>query len=213
MGILGEDATLFLTRNYFKLHACSRWNHAPIEAAAELIAAGSFTVADIDRVTVWTYDPAVRLDGRGPANAYAAKHSIPFNVAARMVLGTNDVDVYTDQIVADPVGRGLSRRVEVREGVALTPLLPDVRAARVEVVLTDGRTLEARVDAAPGGFDNPYDEPVLAAKFHGLARRTLTDRGVAGVLDACRRLDALTDVRELTAWLADARRDDLSANR
>jgi 2-methylcitrate dehydratase PrpD len=197
----GEEAALFLTRNYFKLHACSRWNHAPIEAAAELMAEGSFAVADIDRVIVWTYDPAVRLAGREPANAYAAKHSIPFNVAARMLLGTNDLDIYTDQIVADPVVRRLTRQVEVREDVALTRLLPDVRAARVEVVLADGQTREVRVDAAPGGFDNPYDEQLLEAKFRRLAGRTLTDDGVAGILDACRRLDALADVRELTGWL------------
>src|SRR5690606_15486861 len=32
----GDADGLFIARNYFKLHACSRWNHAPIEAAAAL---------------------------------------------------------------------------------------------------------------------------------------------------------------------------------
>jgi 2-methylcitrate dehydratase PrpD len=198
-----ERRPLILTRNYFKLHACSRWNHAPIEAAAALMAEGSFTVADIDRVIVWTYDPAVRLAGREPANAYAAKHSIPFNVAARMILGRNDVDIYTDPVVADPALRDLARRVEVKEDVELTQLLPDVRAARVAVMLADGRTRESRVDAAPGGFDNPYDEGLLEAKFRRLAARTLTDEGVTGLLDACGRLDALADIEELTSWLGE----------
>jgi len=40
----GQD-DFFITRNYFKLHACSRWNHAPIEAAGAGIAMGPESVA------------------------------------------------------------------------------------------------------------------------------------------------------------------------
>ena len=49
-----------ILRNYFKVHACSRWNHAPIEAAR--IATGDRTLkeADIDRIVVWNrVDPSV----------------------------------------------------------------------------------------------------------------------------------------------------------
>jgi 2-methylcitrate dehydratase PrpD len=197
----GSADGLFITRNYFKLHACSRWNHAPIEAAAALMADGSFTPADIDRVTVWTYDPAVRLAGRDPANGYAAKHSIPFNVAARLLRGTNDVDAYTDSVVADPDLRALTRRVEVREDPQLTALLPAIRAARVEIELADGRRLRAREDTAPGGFDNPYDQRLLEEKFRRLAGRTLPDHRVEQLAAACGGLAHLAHVDQLTALL------------
>lgn len=197
----GSPDGLFITRNYFKLHACSRWNHAPIEAAAALMADGSFATGDIDRVVVWTYDPAVRLAGREPANGYAAKHSIPFNVAARLLHGSNDADVYTDAVVADPDLRALTRRVEVREDPQLTALLPAIRAARVEVALTDGRVLSAQENTAPGGFDNPYDAQVLDDKFRRLAGLTLPVDRVEDLTTACAGLADLPRVDRLTALL------------
>lgn len=201
-GALDGDADgLFITRNYFKLHACSRWNHAPIEAAAALRADEALDPAAIDRVVVWTYDPAVRLAGRDPANGYAAKHSIPFNVAARLLRGTNDAALYTDEAVADPALRALTQRVEVREDPELTARLPAVRAARVEVVLTDGRVLSAQEDHPPGGFDRPYDREVLDAKFARLAGVTLPAERVEALAATCARLPDLAAVDELTALL------------
>jgi 2-methylcitrate dehydratase PrpD len=197
----GDPAGLYITRNYFKLHACSRWNHAPIEATAELMAGGGFTVADVERVVVATYDPAVRLAGHDPANGYAAKHSIPYNVAARMVLGTNGLEAYTDEAVADPGVRDLAARVVVREDPELTARLPEVRAARVEVTLTDGRVLSARVDTPPGGFDNPYDESVLLDKLRRLAARTLDEARIDRLLAACDALPVAPDVTRLAALL------------
>lgn len=197
----GVAEGLFINRNYFKLHACSRWNHAPIEAAAAIMADGPLTPDDIDRVVVWTYDPAVRLAGRQPSNGYAAKHSIPYNVAARFVLGSNDLDVYTNDAVADPFLLDLAERVDVREDTELTKLLPDVRAARVDVTLTDGRTRSAQIDSAPGGFDNPYDEEVLLAKFRRLAGLMLPDDRIEELRTVCNELPTLSHISQLTALL------------
>jgi len=197
----GSPDGLYITRNYFKLHACSRWNHAPIEAAAALMADGSVAAEDIDRVVVWTYDPAVRLAGRAPTNGYAAKHSIPYNVAAQLVRGANDLDAYTDEAVTDPAVRDMSARVAVREDPQLTALLPGIRAARVELTLTDGRTLTAREDTAPGGFDNPYDLEVLETKFRRLAGLTLPEDRVEDLLAVCAGLVDLPRVDQLTDLL------------
>lgn len=203
--IVAANDDFMITRNYFKMHACSRWNHAPIEAAAELVRREPFLAVDVEHITVWTYDPAVRLAGQDPANGYAAKHSIPFNVAARIVLGTNGLDAYTDAAVANPEVRSLARRVEVREDPRLTARLPDVRAARLEVALADGRRLEMQVDRPPGGFDNPYDDGVLAGKFRSLAGRALTAGAVDALARALRDLPDLHDLEPLTGLLRSGR--------
>ncbi|MBX3539466.1 MAG: MmgE/PrpD family protein [Chelatococcus sp.] len=204
--ILGERFALdveprftefFLTRNYFKIYACSRWNHAPIEAARDIRVTHDVKPSDIASVTVHTYDPATRLGGNTVANAYAAKHSIAFNVAVQLMHGSNDADVYTDAIVHDPAMVALIGKVAVTEDPALTALLPGVRAARVEIALTSGKTYSARSDVPIGGFDNPLPEGELRAKFRRLAALALPDeaidnleRVVAG-LETAERIEAI----------------------
>lgn len=197
-----DPGIFFISRNYFKLHACSRWNHAPVEAAAVLMVEEHLDPAAIERVVVWTFDPATRLSERNPANGYAAKHSIPYNVAVRIVRGTNGLEAYSDEAVSDPAVRALAGRVEVREDPELTALVPDLRAARVEVILAGGDTRTAAIARPPGGFDNPYDREVLLNKFKGLARRALPDEAIAVLLRAIEGLPQAPGMRRLTAPLA-----------
>lgn len=164
---LGEE--FYITKNYFKLHACSRWNHGPIEAMSSLMKRSFFEPEEVEKITVWTYDPATRLSWSDPVNGYAAKHSIPFNVAVRVVRKRNDLDVYSDEVVSDPQIRDMARRIEVREDPSLTAMLPYVRPTRVEVALRSGKVLEERVDRPQGGFDHPYPEDELFRKFRLLA--------------------------------------------
>jgi 2-methylcitrate dehydratase PrpD len=166
---LGGD--WLLLRNYFKLHACSRWNHAPIEAMATLLSTHPLHPDDVEAITVFTYAPATRLDEVAPPNSFAAKHSIPYNVAVRIALGSNGVEAYAPEHVQDPVVRRLAARVQVVEDPSYTAAQPAVRAARVEVRTTDGRLLSCAEDRAPGGFDNPYPNEVLDRKFEHLVTR------------------------------------------
>jgi 2-methylcitrate dehydratase PrpD len=195
------DGPLFITRNYFKLYACSRWNHAPIEAAATLMA-GGLDPHQIAAVQVWTFDPATRLAFTRIANGYAAKHSIPFNVAARLLYGRNDMEVYSDAMALAPAILDLMAKITVEEDPALTALLPQVRAARVRVRLRSGEVLIGESRHPRGGFDNPLTRAELIAKFEGLAARALTPAGIARVLRAVERLPEADDIDGLSAALA-----------
>lgn len=198
-GNLGRE--FYITRNYFKLHACSRWNHAPIEAMAALLARSPFDAENVEEITVWTYDPATRLSWTDPLNGYAAKHSIPYNVAVRLVRGTNDLEAYLEDAVSDPRVRAIARRVMVREDPKLTAMLPDVRPARVEVKLRTGSTLTETVERPRGGFDNPFTEDELRRKFQRLACMTLPRRSVAALEKMLARLPELEDVMLLSPLL------------
>lgn len=196
-----QSGELYIQRNYFKLHACSRWNHAPVDAAAVLMQRSDLRVGDIVGVDVYTYDPATRLSGSTPRNGYAAKHSIPFNVAARLLWDSNDLDVYTDDAVARPELVDLASRISVHEDPSLTALLPHVRAGRVEIRTRDGRTLVEQVDRPRGGFDNPFSRQELDDKFMRLSSRGLDERAVAELDSQCERLEHLASVVELTSTL------------
>ncbi len=188
-----------ILRNYFKVHACSRWNHAPIEAAHAATGGKTLTEAEIDRIVVWTYDPAIRLHWQSPANGFAAKHSIPYNVAVRVLHGTNGIEAYEDAMVHDPDVRALALRTTIKEDPAYTAQVPEVRPARVEIVLKSGRTLTGVCERPPGGHDNPFPPDVLPAKFRALAGRVL-DVGRIEALD--REIDALPTARSIESLIA-----------
>lgn len=197
----GLRREFYLTRNYFKLHACSRWNHAPIEAVAALQGRMPFEAEEVAQIIVWTFDPATRLDHRDPVNGYAAKHSIPYNVAVRVVRGTNDLQAYTVEAVNDPRVRALAKLVAVREDPELTAMLPDVRPARVEVKLRSGITLTETVERPRGGFDNPVTEGELSAKFRRLAGLALPSASVTELESLLPTLPALVDLSPLSRVL------------
>jgi 2-methylcitrate dehydratase PrpD len=187
----------YLTTGYLKLHACSRWNHAPIEATEALLAAHRLGPDDVEAVEVATYDPATRLDGRDPPTGFAGKHSIPYSVAARIVRRDNGIDAYTDEVAADPLLRAVMARVTVVEDPAMTAAVPDVRAARVTVRTRDGRTLTAVEDRPPGGPDRPYPPADIAAKHRALLARALPGNAVDAVLGWCAALPDVDSVRGL----------------
>ncbi len=206
--ILGEDFALnledrigsfYLTRNYFKVYACSRWNHAPIEAAAAIQSEHHIDPSAIERIDVHTYDLATRLGGTAVANAYAAKHSIAFNVAARLLHGSNAMDVYTDEIVHDPNMVRLIEKVSVLNDPELTALLPDIRAARVEIRLIDGSTYSARSTVPIGGFDNPLSEAQLLEKFSTLASSALQSDRVEELAASIGKLETIGHFADVVA--------------
>lgn len=190
----------YILRNYFKVHACSRWNHAAIEATAAALEKRRFTAEDAGRIVVWTFDPAVRLAWQNPANTFAAKHSIPYNVAVRIVAGTNGIEAYTENLVRDPVVKDLCRRIEVREDPAYTRLVPAIRPARVEIRLRDGSEVTAVCEHAPGGFDRPFPDDVLDRKFAALAGTGLKPDAVAELdrlIAALPRLESVAPIGRL----------------
>ena len=142
---------------------------------------------------------------RDPVGSLAAKFSIPFALAARLVLGECGRAAFEEPALSDPRIRILARRATVVEDPALTAELPGRRPARVEVRLEDGRTLSHQVDIPSGDFDRPYSRQALRDKFVGLAAPVLGERGAADAWTLCvEGLDRLKGVRELTdalrAW-------------
>jgi 2-methylcitrate dehydratase PrpD len=192
---------LYINKNYFKLHACSRWNHAPIEAAEMIMESYSLEPEEIAEIAVYTFNPATRLNRNVVPNAYAAKHSIPFNVAIRILRRSNGPHIYTDAIVHDPVVKFLTARTIVHEDPALTAMLPAIRAARVEVRLKSGEVISAQCDRARGGFDNPFSDAELRDKFLTLATSVLSKSQAEVAFEAAGHIKDAPDLTRLSSAL------------
>lgn len=104
-------------------------------------------------------------------------------------------------MVTAPRVRALAGRVLVREDKALTAMLPNVRPARVEVILKSGLTLTETVDCARGGFDNPFTEAELKAKFYQLSALALPNSSLEPLEKVIWKLPDLSDLSPISSIL------------
>jgi 2-methylcitrate dehydratase PrpD len=130
-----------------------------------------------------------------------AKFSIPYAVAAALVLGRADVGAFEEPALGDPRIRALAARVEVRVDPEMSPRRADRATARVEVALKDGRALTGATSVVRGDFADPVPAGEVVEKFVALAAGTLGATRVRGVVDVVGRAETLKDVRDLTALL------------
>ncbi len=195
----GLGARWQINMNYFKRHACCRYNHGTLDALDRLLAAVPFRADDVERVDVVSYRHAAELDDQAPRNVLAAKFSVPFAVATRIVTGSSGLASFTWECVRNETIRALAQRVFIREDPALTAMLPQLRPARVKIRLRDGRELEGAADANRGDDQDPYSRKELTEKFFELAGRAWPLPSVRNLHDKLHKLDELRDLSSLFA--------------
>ncbi len=172
-------------QNYFKLHSCCRFNHGVLDAVDDLQARGLLPAAgDVERVAVETYGFAAELSDPAPRNTLAAKFSVPFAVATRIVNGSSGVDSFTWKAVRDPAVLALAARVTVCEDPAMTRRLPQERPAKVSIRLRNGSEVTAEVSFNRGDDSSPYTHDELRQKFIDLTSRVWPREYCERVLDA-----------------------------
>ncbi|WP_029031099.1 MmgE/PrpD family protein [Salinarimonas rosea] len=191
-----------IARNYFKRHACCRYNHAALDALARITARERVAPDAIERIEVDTYVWAAQLASPQPHNMLAAKFSLPFSIATTLVHGAATVDAFRDAARADERVLALARRVVVREDEALTARLPAERAARVRIDLSGGRTVEETTFTNRGDTEDPYDEGEIAEKFLELATPVWGARSAGLLLATLGRLEAATGLNDIYALIA-----------
>jgi 2-methylcitrate dehydratase PrpD len=119
--VRGLGSEWHIAQNYFKLHACCRYNHGTLDAV-DAIAAGPGLpdVDQIERIEVATYNIASELIDPAPRNTLAAKFSVPFAVATRLVHGHSQLPSFTWEAVRNPAVLALAQKVVVREDKAMS---------------------------------------------------------------------------------------------
>jgi len=190
-----------IARNYFKRHACCRYNHGTLDALGEIVAKRALKPEEVTRVDVETYSLAAQLCDQNPQNMLAGKFSIPFAVATAIVHGSTGVESFRPQVINDPSVKDLSRRVFVTEDPKLTAMMPRFRPSRVKVRLRDGSALEAEALMNKGDTEDPYSGEELQAKYFDLARLTWRREVGEAIHADVMKLETLADLKGLTGKL------------
>ncbi|MBQ6470746.1 MAG: MmgE/PrpD family protein [Victivallales bacterium] len=187
-----------LERTYVKPYAACRHCHSAIEAA--LSVRGKIPPDDISGIRVKTYRLAIKgHDHTEIAGVSAAKQSIPYSVAAAMILGYAGMQAFSE----DAVRRGdilrLAAKVSVEEA-PLPPSLPsDARYATVVLEGKDGSVFSGSVEYAKGDPENPMGHDELSEKITSLLQYAGCD---GTLLASCRNLlDGKMDVAQLLSVL------------
>jgi 2-methylcitrate dehydratase PrpD len=181
----------------FKPYACGTMIHPYIDCARRLAARGiaperivSVTCETAEGILHRLWEPLAFK--QAVPNAYAAKFSVPFGIAAGFLLDGAYLDAFTEARVADPRMRALAAKVSY----VVDPANPYPKAftGHVKLTLDDGTTVEERQPHFRGGASEPLPRGELEAKCiancrHGGWNDAQAEgllRFAAGVFDAPR---------------------------
>jgi 2-methylcitrate dehydratase len=174
-----------------------------VEAAVRLHPEVSGRLVEIERVTVTTQEPAIRIISKtGPLNNPADRdHCLQYMTAIGLIHGDLTAEHYEDRAAADPRIDALRSKIYVQEDGRFTREYyePDKRsiANAVQVRFRHGGSTENVAVEYPIGHKRRRGEglPLLAEKFReNLASRYSGEHAtrIAGVCLDSARLDAMT---------------------
>jgi 2-methylcitrate dehydratase PrpD len=177
--------------------------HAAIDLLAAIVRERGIVPAAVERVRISLPPAGMRLCAypqerkRRPQTTVDAQFSMYYTAAATLAWGSvrwNDFERRDSPEIA-----ALIDRITVDEDPAIDALVPAM-AAQVEVDAGDLR--ERRIARAPRGEpDNPLGWDELIAKFDDLAAIGYDAERRARIVELIRNLEAVEDVRALTALL------------
>ena len=191
-----------IARNYFKMHACCRYNHGTLDALEKIAADKALKPEQIERVDVETYSLAAQLCDQDPQNMLAAKFSIPFAVATTIVHGSTGTESFRPGVVQEPAVKDLAGRVFVKEDPELTAMMPARRPSRVRVTLKSGERLQAEVTMNKGDFEDPYGTADLERKYYSLADPVWGHEGAEQIRSHVMAFGQVKDVTHVTSLIA-----------
>ena len=184
-----------IQQNYFKLHACCRYNHATLDAVVDAMAGASITAGEVEAVTVdvpWMLDGML---GGYPQNMLAAKFNVPYAVAAALVTGRTDITVFRPEVIAQPSVRTVFDRVSVRVGNAPRQQAASSPSAGVEIKTMNGGTRAATVESIRGDYGSPIPRSDIVDKFNFLVEPVLGTDRTRRALECVEGLERIEDMK------------------
>ena len=125
---------------------------------------------DIKGIKVTTYQGVLgKHDHTEICGFSSAKMSIPYSVAVTFATGKAGIEEFTTEYINDSSIASLARKVVIYSDDQITALVPQKRAAIVEITTYEGNCYTERVDFPKGEPENPLSDDEIKEKFMSLA--------------------------------------------
>lgn len=185
-----------------KGYACCYGSHASITGITQLMDTHGLRPEDIMSIDCGLHaaphalvaNPAAKK--WNPLTPVEAQFSLPYSIACVAIHGRLMAEELTPAAIAREDVRAFMHKVKVH----LLEDDLDTFASTVSVTTRDGRTLDLTVHHPKGSPGNPLGWPGETDKFRACAAssaRAFSDSRIEKVIDLCRHLDSVDDVREL----------------
>jgi 2-methylcitrate dehydratase PrpD len=152
----------------FKPFACGTMIHPYIDCAIRLAKRG-VKAEDVAEITCEVAEGVVHrlweplAAKQSPPNAYAAKFSMPFGMAAGFFFGDAGLAAFTEETVRDP--RLLALAAKIKYVIDPDNPYPGNYTGHLKARLKDGREIEERQPHLRGGVHEPLPRQDIEAKF------------------------------------------------
>lgn len=164
-----EERPHLCKTTFFKPYAACRHCHPAIEAAIQLAKKNDISLDEIQEVIVKTYDLAITGHNHKVAKSVnSAKMSIPYSVAVSIIDKKADILEFNETCIQRKDIAVLSSKVTVCEDPSLSTLIPNKRAAIVDII-TPQKIYTQRIDVAKGEPENPMNKGEIITKFRFLS--------------------------------------------
>lgn len=162
-----------IMKTYFKPYPCCRWLHAPAQAVLDLRREGGWNGEGVDSIVVEGPEFLRSYDQKGGfEKEIAARFSLPYVVAAAVLLGRLDLQAFTKAKRAHPKIRELVKRVTVTTNENFERMFPGHFQTRVRLKTKKGQLLE-KTCGLPWAPENPPTDHELEEKFSSLSEGSL----------------------------------------
>ena len=120
-------------------------------------------------------------------------------VASALIHGSVRLAAFEPERLADPATRALMKHIDLSVDAALDAAFPGQRAARVTLVMRDGRELSHLQPTRKGDPEAPLTDADLDGKFLELVAPVMGDRAARALLARLWALESQSDLRDLMA--------------
>ncbi|MEQ1404963.1 MmgE/PrpD family protein [Neorhizobium sp. Rsf11] len=194
---LGENFKI--RRAVLKPYASCRGAHSAIDALNDMLAQSGRAAGDIKQIELAMSAMLMGMCGAKENGAMApTQMSLPYALAARCVHGSAGLEAYAQERRADPRIAAMMARMQLSVDNTMHPMDEPV----VTLEFADGVRMSRMVPRATGSAERPMSSEDVAAKFHVLAKMSITPGSAEKLWQAIHALDTLDDASALLPLLA-----------
>ena len=176
----------------FKNHGCCGHTFAAIDGLLAIMSANQITPAEIARIDISTYGPAISItDRKNPKTSQECKFSMQYVVAHAAHYGSVRVSAFEETRMKDPKIRAMLKNINLTIDPEIDMQFPTRRAAHICVTTKSGQIVKHYQQTRKGDPDLPLSDGELNEKFTELTAPVLGENKTEELLKNLWRLDEI----------------------